>query len=305
MSCSTNIKQYKILIDSCSVNQYPKKETLRDRINIEDKNISNKTLERRIADLKNEFGIEIKFNRTKSGYYVIPESLDENIIYYKRINQYYINDILLNNKQLDFIELDDEELYTGLINIKDLVDAISSNSEVQFDYKKEGSEPKTITVRPWLLKQFEKMWYVLADISNDEFTSVGLKSNKYHRTYALDRISNIKETSNKFTLEKYFEPKDILKNLIGINHNQSITPVKVVFEMSSTKSHLVENLPIHISQKSFDTGDGKTRFELLLKPNQELINRLLRFIDIINIIEPVSLKKEMINILQKGISNNS
>jgi len=304
MSCSTNIKQFKILIDVCSVNHYPDKETLRKRIDVDDKGVSNKTLERRIYELKNEFGIEIKFNRSRNGYYVIQESLDQNIIYYKRISQYYINDVLLHNKQLDFIELDNEESYTGLVNIKNLVDAISSKSEIIFSYSKEGKQPNDVIVRPWFLKQFDKMWYVLADISNDEFSEVGNESYKFHRTYALDRISNIRETKNKFDINKEFKPNDFLKDLIGVNHNQSLTVEKVIFEMPTSKAFLVENLPIHHSQKSTKLETDKTRFELFVKPNQELINRLLRYIDIISIKEPKSLRDDISRVLKKGILNN-
>ena len=304
MSCSTNIKQFKILIDLCSVNHYPDKETLRDRINIDDKGISNKTLERRIYELKNEFGIEIKFNRSRKGYCIIQESIDENITYYKRINQYYINEVLLHNKQLDFIELDDEESYTGLVNIKDLVDAISSKSEIIFSYSKEGKQSKDVIVRPWFLKQFDKMWYVLADISNDEFSDIGKESDKYHRTYALDRISNIRETNIKFNINEDFKPNIFLKDLIGVNHNQSLRVEKVIFEMPTSKAFLVENLPMHHSQKSIYLESGKTRFELSVKPNQELLNRMLRYIDIISIKEPMSLRKDISKILRKGILNN-
>jgi acyl carrier protein len=121
---------------------------LQNRINIKDKDLSNKTLKRKIAELKNEFGIEIKFNRKRNGYHVTTESLNENLIYYKRINQYYLNEILLHNKQLVFIELDDEELYTSFINIKKLVYAISTHTEIKFLCKKEGNNVKELTVRP-------------------------------------------------------------------------------------------------------------------------------------------------------------
>jgi hypothetical protein len=108
------------------------------------------------------------------------------------------------------------------------------------------------------------MWYFLADLTNDEFKSERNKSYKYRRTYALDRISQIEETSNKFVLDNNFNPKEVLKNLKRLNYNQSVKAKKVIFEMSSTKAHLVENLPIHISQKNHKTEDNKTRFELFV-----------------------------------------
>ena len=117
-SCGISFKEYLILIEKCSNGLFPSKDTLLQSIEIDDKQISYKTLERRLLELKTEFGIEIKYNRVKKGYYVIEQTLAENKEVFNRINNYYINDILLRNNTLSFVSLDDYENYSGIINIK-------------------------------------------------------------------------------------------------------------------------------------------------------------------------------------------
>lgn len=304
-SCGISFKQYLILIEKCSNDLFPSKELLLKSIEIDDRSISFKTLERRLLELKNEFGIEIKYNRSKMGYFVIEQTLLENKDVFNRINNYYINDILLTNKNISFVGLDNEENYSGIINIKPLIEAISTRTEITFMYSKEGAIAKEVNVRPWYLKQFEKMWYVAADVVNIEniTKSVGDDTSQFHRTYALDRISNIKETETLFKVDKNFNPEELYKHLIGINYNESLNPVKITLEISKQKSHLLQNLPLHRSQRRVFEDYKSVQFELLVKPNQELLNRIIRYIDIIKIVEPEELKNSIKKILMKGIEN--
>jgi predicted DNA-binding transcriptional regulator YafY len=304
-TCGISFKQYLIIIERCSNGLYPSKESILNSIEIDDKKVSYKTLERRFQELKYEFGIEIKFDRGRMGYYVVEQTLLENKEVFNRINNFYINDIILANNKLNFIGLDDEENYSGIKNIKPLIEAISTRTEISFMYSKEGSKPKEVIVRPWYMKQFEKMWYVASDVvtTENETNSVGTNSAKFHRTYALDRISNIKETGVVFRIDEGFNPTELYKHLIGINYNESLIPVKIIIEINRQKSHLLQNLPLHQSQKKVLEDNDIVRFELFVKPNQELINRLIRYIDLIKIIEPEELKQSIKKVLKKGLDN--
>jgi predicted DNA-binding transcriptional regulator YafY len=79
--------------------------------------------------------------------------------------------------------------------------------------------------------------------------------------------------------------------------------VKIIIEISKQKAHLLQNLPLHRSQKKVLENSNHVRFELFVKPNQELLNRIIRYIDIIKIIEPFELKVSIKKILKKGIDN--
>ena len=119
----------------------------------------------------------------------------------------------------------------------------------------------------------------------------------------MDRISNIIETGVIFRVDKQFNPTDLYKHLIGINYNESLIPVKIILEISRQKSHLLNNLPLHRSQKKIFEDDNLVRFELFVKPNQELINRIIRYIDLIRIIEPKKLIDSVKKTLKKGLAN--
>ena len=304
MACSEKIKQYKIIIDECSNNKFPTKELLKTKLDINDKGVSVKTVERRMADLNWEFGISIKFNRVRKGYYVDSNSLDENKVYHKLISQWYISDVLLKNKGTEFVELDDEDTYTGLKHLGVLMTVIVKKSEISFEYKKMGGELEIIKARPLLLKEFENRWYISLDKISDKYNKtekVSVNTEKFRRNYALDRMTNISIVNSNFEIVSNYNPREYYNHTIGITVNKDI-PQIIILEVPIEKSILLNSLPIHRSQHEIFRDKKSVRFQLFVRMNQELINRILKYIDFIKIIEPSKLNNDIKNILLLAVS---
>ena len=74
MSLQGTIRRYTLIIEKINQRQFPSFEEIQDYLEDCGFTISKRTLERDIAVIRNEFGIEITFNRNKAGYFIDHEN---------------------------------------------------------------------------------------------------------------------------------------------------------------------------------------------------------------------------------------
>ena len=129
---------------------------------------------------------------------------------------------------------------------------------------------------------YEQRWYVLA--ASDWF--------KTPRTYALDRLLDIKVTDEKFKLPKDFDAETYFRSVIGVSGMEE-KPEKVRIKVYDYQVQYTRTLPIHASQKEVETADGYSIFEYYLIPNYEFRLELRQHLSAIEILEPEYLRDEM------------
>ncbi len=165
-------------------------------------------------------------------------------------------------------------------------EAICKKMKLLFVYKSFVSNSYTNrVVSPLLLKQYRNRWYL---ISHDS-------KKKSIRTYALDRMSEVHIANDKIDLNHNFNASEYFKFATGITVFSGSKPQKVVLKASSVASKYIKSQPFHNSQVIIKQNDEYSYFELHIFIAEEFIMNILGFSGEIEVLEPVSLRQEIID----------
>lgn len=179
-----------------------------------------------------------------------------------------------------------------------LFDNASNQVVVKLEYHTfSDTEKKTIVLHPYLLKQYNNRWYIIGAADNDMKIL----------NFALDRIDNviplpeIKFKSSKENLVERFE------DIVGVTLCEERDVEHIVFWVSDYSKNYVMTKPIHESQKNLkgNIADGiyekypnlrsGNLFSIDCIPNYELIRELCSFGKELIVLEPSSIKNEILS----------
>lgn len=237
-----------------------------------------------------QFDIEIKCNmsREKSYYYIDKSDLEGNTIVTWLINSMATESLLMDMKNIHGKVLL-EHIPSGQEFFPVISQALQQDLRLLLSYKSFHLHTPTYTevlIEPLCLKLFKRRWYLLAH--NVE------KNAK--RIYALDRISQLKPTNQKFTYPQNFNPEAFFADFFGIATDSIIntqTPIKVILKTYREFSLYLLTLPFHHSQKLIEEGNDYKIFEYRLIPTFDFMQELLSHGDYVEVIRPSSLRNKM------------
>lgn len=155
----------------------------------------------------------------------------------------------------------------------------------------------TFEVEPYCLRVVNKRWYLIA--KSPYYFELNRKNgidNIYEsfRTYALDRISEIRETDMTFEPDESFDIKEFFKGCCGIITSKENIE-KVVIKAYYNFANYLRTLPLHESQVELESNDEYTLFEYHVKPTFDLYQLLLAQGDQLEVLEPESVRSKMLN----------
>ena len=192
------------------------------------------------------------------------------------------------------IQFEKHTVSQGLNFSDDIFAAIKGKSPIRISYKPFKSEELVNCIfHPYLLKEYRNRWF-----------AIGRKEcEKYITNFALDRIKEIKNSNEKFVLNDLFDPKTYFDNLIGVSKPIGEAPQYIEVKVSAKQVPYILTKPVHFSHEVIKTYRNKdVIIRLFLICNYELRSVLLSYIPDIEIIKPVSLRKEMISHLNEAIN---
>src|SRR5690606_30130714 len=70
MSKQGTVRRYILIIEKLGRKQFPSFDEIKNYLSNHDFEVSNRTIQRDIEQIRSEFGIEIEYNRFKNGYYI-------------------------------------------------------------------------------------------------------------------------------------------------------------------------------------------------------------------------------------------
>ena len=173
-----------------------------------------------------------------------------------------------------------------------VLEAIRNSNKVTFTYAgfNRSRAERDILFHPYFLKRYKQRWYM---------TGRKEKSNGI-RTYALDRVREMKITSLNFKMPEELTPDDLFGNIIGVTTSQAA--VKTVrLRATSTQSKYFRALPLHPSQQE-EVHDDYSIFTYRLKLNYELVHEILALGDAVRVIAPPELKAMVVTQLKDTLA---
>lgn len=298
MSQQGTIRRYYIIVEQVKGDRYPSFSDLKECLAQEGFEISDRTIQRDIEQIRIEFGVEISYDRYRNGYYIDFEksiNLASFIRFLELVNTANIITESLHDskKTLEYISFDSEGGLIGIDNLKPLLKAARENIVVTFDHISfQQNTVKPYKIQPYLLKEYQNRWYVFGIVE-------GLNQ---FRTFGIERIKNLKLTSEKFERDEKVNPVEKFKNTIGLVYSNN-TLQRVVLSFTPQQGNYIKTLPLHSSQQVLIDNDKETRISIDVIPNYELTQQILKHGDRVRVIKPEWLKNEIETTFTKALKS--
>ena len=271
-------------------------------MNIEGQELSQRTLQRDIPIIAAVYRVFIKCNRSTQEYYIIDEAeaFSQNLLeafdVYHALQNYY--------GKLSESILFDKRIPQGTQYLSPLLDAIEKQKQIEIHYHKfwGSKEVQIHTIEPYLLKESQRRWYVLAlDVDK-----------KLLRVFGLDRIKSIEDIGIK---RMYDPPKEIERffdDIFGVwvdNDRTKAEKVILSFKKQEGDSFFIPNpaeylraMPLHRSQVFIKDTPEEMILSLKVKITPDFVKEILSYGAYVRVIEPQHLadriKTEIKNALQ-------
>jgi predicted DNA-binding transcriptional regulator YafY len=194
-----------------------------------------------------------------------------------------------------YLLLDSNESYTGYHWIEPLYNAIKDEVCLKVKYKPFTEEkPLEFTFHPYLIKEYNNRWFVLGWHQKE----------KQIYNLAMDRIQQLKPSKEIYLTNGKSELNNYFNNIIGVSLPRNAKIEKITLQIASNLYPYFETKPLHKSQKVVKETKKFVTIELQLIVNLELVSTLMKFIDRIKIIGPISLRNTIKKALADGMALN-
>ena len=247
--------------------------------------------------IKEMFGVEIECNKTDGFRYYVknPEVLSQERLATWLLNAYNVpKGFATYNRMQDRVLL--EEMSRGNIFVDSILDALQRNVVVIVDYQSYEGPHEIYHVSPYALKAYNRQWYMLGFI--EEKNAI--------RNIALNRILDFKKTNKSFDRPKDFDARKYYANTIGIFVNDELNVETVKVRAFGVQMEYLRALPLHKSQEEVKTKYGEYAdflYRLCITP--ELVSALLAMGEKVEVLEPRSLRQQIIDRLNASMKRYS
>lgn len=247
--------------------------------------------------IKEMFGVEIECNKTDGFRYYVknPEVLSQERLATWLLNAYNVpKGFATYNRMQDQVLL--EEMSRGNIFVDSILDALQRNVVVIVDYQSYEGPHEIYHVSPYALKAYNRQWYMLGFI--EEKNAI--------RNIALNRILDFKKTNKSFDRPKDFDARKYYANTIGIFVNDELNVETVKVRAFGVQMEYLRALPLHKSQEEVKTKYGEyADFQYRLCITPELVSALLAMGEKVEVLEPRSLRQQIIDRLNASMKRYS
>jgi len=296
MSKHGMIKRYMLIIEKINSNSPPSFKDIDDHLRNNGFEYSKRTIDRDIENIRNDFGIEIVYERSGNTYYIDKEKSVNLETFNRFLEIAGVADLLsegLNNKKniLNYISFESENtLSKGTDMLQPILSAILHHKEISFIHENFQKQTfKTITLYPYLLKEYQDRWYIVGSVD----------SKPTIRTYGLDRMTDLCETGVVFEPNDKIDVKALFENVIGLVYSTHEL-CDVVLSFTSNQAKYIKTLPLHHSQIVLKEDDKECIVKLKIIPNYEFKQRVLMQGPNVKVLEPDWFADEVANDLKSA-----
>lgn len=237
-------------------------------------------------DIWDIFGIEIGCHKHSNCYYIV-DSRD--ISDSSGFRRWMFETLAVNNRINESAQLRDrillEDNPSGGEFLSTILEAMRDGKMITFDYRPfwfEGDHYSSYYhFEPYALKVFKRRWYLLGKYGNSPL-----------KLYGLDRFLNIDIEFEDFTMPQDFDANAYFSTCFGITIDEE-EPQVIKLKVDSYHANYLRSLPVHHSQKELESTDEYTVFSYYLCCTFDFKQELLSMGDMMEVLEPASLRSEM------------
>ena len=264
----------------------------RSAVNDNGSTLSKRTLYNHCQAVGRQFGIEISCRRGRNlNYYFIsnPEALSDDGMNRWLVENFSVSTLLLENKDLaDKILL--EDVPSGRMYLEDILAALREENVVRLSYRNfSGRGYDDLDVEPLCVKLFKRRWYVLTRLTG---------SGKL-RIFALDRITSLAKTGRKYVYSSDFSPAEFFAPYFGIIALTGEKPETIRLRVFDELKGYLKSLPLHHSQRIVEEADNHMDITVKVAPTFDFVQEILSHREQMEVIAPVSLRIELLDLIMK------
>lgn len=244
------------------------------------------------AAIEELFKINIECNPSTFEYYI-----DGGDAHAQSVTDWMLNTASLSNVLTDARDVSDrvflEDVPSARQFLSPVISAMKENRTVRFGYSpysRTGS-PRPVELEPYFLKIFKLRWYV---------TGRNVKENVI-KTYALDRMSSVTVSGQRFEIPHNFDPEAYFRDSFGIVFSQGKTH-KVTLRVTSRQAKYFRALPLHHSQQEM-IHDQYSIFNYQLRLTPDFVQELLSYGPNVTVLAPAELRAMIIDNLKQSLDN--
>ena len=249
--------------------------------------ISKRTFQRDLKEIYSIYEIEINYNKKEGWYEIVEDDLEKP---FERIIEAVetLNAISFSNAISNKLFLEKRKAI-GTEHMHGILHAIDNNLVIKFEHQSYWEIGTTHRcVEPIAIKEFQNRWYLIC---------FDLKKNEL-RNFGLDRIINLEITLQKI-IRKKINVDQLYHNAFGIETYEPATTILLKFDES--QGVYLKSLPIHHSQKIIEETSANFTIELFVHPTFDFIIEILKYGELVEVIEPKELRETIKNRIEKAI----
>jgi len=296
MSKHGAIRRYSLIIEKIANKQYPSFSVIKDFLFDHGFEISDRTIQRDIEQIRFDFGLEIKYDKANRGYFIDEEETYgvEGFIRFLEIANTadLLSETLMDGKEaLNYIDFESAGELKGLKFLKQLLHALKNNRIINFSYKRfDADKENTYQMQPYLLKEYQSRWYIIGMINNyNDF-----------RTFGIDRIFSLAVKEDTFKRNPALTPKSLFRNTIGLTDAPDGYE-EVILSFTAFQGNYIKTLPWHHTQQILTDNEQELRIKLNIVPNFEFKQKVLMHGENVTVIQPQWFANEIKQSLQNTL----
>lgn len=238
------------------------------------------------------FNINIQCNRSTFEYYIENNDNEaESRMHHWLLDTFSMTGMLSNSRDLSG-RIIVEDVPSAREHLPVVIQAMREDKRIVFDYRTyTRSQPsKDVVVCPYFVKIFKQLWYMIGyNVADGKI-----------KTYALDRMSNLKISEVTFKMPEEFDPEAFFADSFGIITNQS-NPKEIALRVSTTQAKYFRALPLHSSQTE-EIHDTYSIFRYRMLLTYDLFEEILSHGSNIEVLTPPELKAQVVSDLKVNLA---
>ena len=239
------------------------------------------------------FGIYINCDKKNGNIYYIG---NEQVLGEDSVQNWMLSTLSVSSLLAESMSLNEriliENIPSGGDKLKMVIKAMKESKKLSITYRRYGGHAaRTFDIEPYCVKLFVQRWYLLG-----RFADGGMA------TFSLDRILDVKISTEKFKFDEDFDAISYFSDCFGVMMDENAMSERVVIRAYGYEPYYLRDLPLHHSQREIQSTEEYCDFELKLKLTSDFKAKLLSRGEWIEILEPKALAEEIIEWHQKAIN---
>ena len=267
------------------------KRWLTSNLNSYKEDLPLKTFHNHKTAIKTMFDINIECNR-KNGFTYYIEDIDN--LEYCDIKQWLVNSFAINNLIIESKKIKHRILFENIPSgrqfLTTIIEAMRENRILEIYYQSFNRDlVSTLEIEPYCVKVFRQRWYLVGN------------SYKGIRIYALDRIKSIRIMNQEFIMPQNFDAKVYFSECFGISRDidVEVNNIRIKVNKARNKHMYFKSLPLHHSQHIINETDDYIIYGYYIRPTYDLRMEILSHGNDIEVISPISFRKQIAEIISQ------